>query len=88
MRPIVIDGGESKKTLSMDSGAEHFVDFKEEKDVVAKVVEICDGLGAHGVLVTAWQAYNRRFPFHVRRVQMLMSVQRLWILLATEKEAE
>ena len=57
MRPIVVDGGKDKKELTMSVGAEAFVDFKEEKDVVAKVKEIADGVGAHGVLVTAYQSY-------------------------------
>lgn len=58
MRPIVVDGGADKKKLSLECGAEEFVDFKEHKDVVARVKEITDGVGAHGVLVTAWQAYK------------------------------
>ena len=58
MRPIVVDGGSDKKELVTKLGAEHFVDFKEEKDVVAKVKEIADGVGAHGVLVTAYQSYK------------------------------
>lgn len=57
MRPIVVDTGEEKKKLAMSLGAEHFVDFKEEKDVTAKVIELTDGIGAHGVFVTAPQAY-------------------------------
>jgi len=58
MRPIAIDGGEEKKKLCLNMGAEAFVDFTQEKDVPAKVVEIADGIGAHGVLVTAYQAYR------------------------------
>lgn len=58
MRPIVIDGGEAKKKLSLEMGAEAFVDFREEKDVAAKVIEIADGIGVHGVVVTAYQAYK------------------------------
>ena len=58
MRPIVVDAGD-KKDLCMQSGAEEFVDFTKEKDVPAKVREIADGIGAHGVLVTAYQAYER-----------------------------
>lgn len=59
MRPIVIDAGE-KKDLCMKNGAEEFVDFTQEKDVPAKIKEITDGIGAHGVLVTAYKAYERR----------------------------
>lgn len=58
MRPIAIDGGAAKRDLCLSMGAEAYVDFKETKDVVAKVIEIADGVGAHGVLVTAYQAYK------------------------------
>ena len=58
MRPIVVDGGEEKKKLSLEMGAEEFVDFREHKDTAARVREIADGVGAHGVLVTAYQAYK------------------------------
>ena len=58
MRPIVVDSGEAKKDLSMKMGAEEFVDFKEHKDTVARVKEVADGIGAHGVLVTAYQSYK------------------------------
>ncbi|KAK5167338.1 uncharacterized protein LTR77_007037 [Saxophila tyrrhenica] len=63
MRPIVIDGGEAKKKLSMEMGAEAFVDFRGEKDVAAKVIEIADGVGVHGVVVTAYQAYKNAMDF-------------------------
>jgi len=58
MRPIVIDSGAAKKKLCLDLGAEEFIDFKEHDDVAAKVKEVADGVGAHGVLVTAYQAYK------------------------------
>lgn len=58
MRPIVVDGGDDKKDLCMKLGAEAYVDFKKEEDVGAKVREIADGVGAHGVLVTAYQSYK------------------------------
>ena len=58
MRPIAIDGGEAKKKLCLDMGAEAFVDFRESKDVPADVVKIAGGIGAHGVVVTAYQAYK------------------------------
>ena len=58
MRPIVIDGGEEKKKLALSMGAEEFIDFKETQDVAARVKEIAGGIGAHGVLVTAYQAYK------------------------------
>ena len=60
MRPIAIDGGKAKEKLCLEMGAEKFVDFKEVKDVPAAVVEAADGIGAHGVVVTAYQAYSRK----------------------------
>lgn len=56
-RPIVIDTGEAKKKLALESGAEAFVDFKETTDVAEEVKKIADGIGAHGVFVTAPPAY-------------------------------
>lgn len=69
MRPIVVDAGD-KKELCMQSGAEEFVDFTKEKDVPAKVREIADGIGAHGVLVTAYQAYERRLSLSLIALNM------------------
>lgn len=58
MRPIVVDTGASKKDLSTKMGAEHFIDFKEVGSVAEEIKKVCDGLGAHGVIVTAPQAYK------------------------------
>lgn len=58
MRPIVVDGGEQKKQLALSVGAEVFLDFREEKDIPARIKEVSDGIGAHGVMVTAWQSYK------------------------------
>jgi propanol-preferring alcohol dehydrogenase len=58
MRPIVIDTGEAKKKLSLEMGAEAFVDFKETPDVAAEVKRIAGGVGAHGVFVTGVPAYK------------------------------
>lgn len=62
MRPIVIDSGDEKAALAKRCGAEAFIDFRKESDVAAKVVETADGVGAHGVMVTAWQSYKGRRP--------------------------
>lgn len=53
MRPIAIDGGSEKGELCKSIGAEHFVDFTQVEDVNAEVIRLTDGLGAHGVIVTA-----------------------------------
>jgi propanol-preferring alcohol dehydrogenase len=58
MRPIVIDTGEGKKQLAINMGAEAFVDFKEVADVAEEVKRLTDGIGAHGVFVTAPGAYG------------------------------
>ncbi|KAI7162889.1 alcohol dehydrogenase [Hortaea werneckii] len=68
MRPVVVDSGAAKKDLSFKMGAEAFVDFKEHEDVAAKVKEVCDGVGAHGVLVTAYQSYKDAISFIADRI--------------------
>lgn len=56
LRAVVVDTGDERDKLSKHHGAEAFVDFQKEEDTVKKVVEITGG-GAHGVFVTAVQAY-------------------------------
>lgn len=63
MRPIVIDSGAQKKKLSLDMGAEEFIDFKDVSDPAAEVKRIAGGLGAHGVMVTAYQAYEKAISY-------------------------
>jgi alcohol dehydrogenase, propanol-preferring len=53
IRAIGIDGGAEKGEMCKRIGAEHFVDFTQVSDVNAEVVRLTDGLGAHGVIVTA-----------------------------------
>lgn len=50
MRIIAVDGGDDKKKLCADLGAEKYIDFTQEKDITAKVMEITT-YGAHGVIV-------------------------------------
>lgn len=64
MRPIVIDH-KNKEKLCLEMGAEKFIDFTTVKDTAAAVVEAADGVGAHGVVVTAYQAYKGKFPMAV-----------------------
>ena len=68
MRPIVIDGGEAKRKLALEMGAEHFIDFRESNNVAAAVKEAADGIGAHGVIVTAHQAYQDAISYVGARV--------------------
>jgi propanol-preferring alcohol dehydrogenase len=58
MRPIVIDGGAAKRKLSLEMGAESFIDFTEVPNVAEEVKKVANGVGAHGVIVTAYQAYK------------------------------
>ncbi|PQE27680.1 Polyketide synthase enoylreductase protein [Rutstroemia sp. NJR-2017a BBW] len=85
MRPIVIDSGDAKRKLSLEMGAEEFVDFVAKRrkmylnmmeidypstklqlipppsktpDTATEIKRICNGIGAHGVIVTAYQAYK------------------------------
>jgi propanol-preferring alcohol dehydrogenase len=52
-RVIAIDTGEEKKQLCTQLGADHWIDFKESKDIVKDIVDHTDGLGAHSTIVTA-----------------------------------
>jgi len=63
MRPIVIDTGSAKKKLSLEMGAETFIDFREHTDVAAEVKRVAGGVGAHGVIVTAYQAYEKAISY-------------------------
>ncbi|KAF7196784.1 alcohol dehydrogenase [Pseudocercospora fuligena] len=68
MRTIVVDSGAAKKELALRLGAEDFIDFKEEQDIPGRIKKLADGIGAHGVLVTAWQSYKDAVSFCGDRV--------------------
>lgn len=68
IRPIVVDTGDAKEKLSKECGAEVFIDFKKVEDVPAAVVEASGGLGAHGVIVTGYQAYKDAVAYTGSRV--------------------
>lgn len=54
IRTIAIDTGSEKKALCESLGAERWIDFKEEKDIVKAVQGATpDGLGPHGAVVAA-----------------------------------
>ncbi|KAE8155160.1 chaperonin 10-like protein [Aspergillus avenaceus] len=63
MRPVVVDTGSDKRSLSLQMGAEVFVDFIETSDTAAAVIDATDGVGAHGVFVTAPAAYRSALSF-------------------------
>ncbi|KAL1959446.1 hypothetical protein VTO42DRAFT_1891 [Malbranchea cinnamomea] len=68
LRIIAIDTGAEKRDLCLRMGAEHFIDFRESKDVVKEVVEKADGIGAHAVFVTAPAAYKDAVAYTGRRI--------------------
>jgi propanol-preferring alcohol dehydrogenase len=55
-RVVGVHGGEDKENLCMKLGCEAFVDLSKVEDVAEEVVKICNGKGAHGILVTAASA--------------------------------
>ena len=52
MRVIAVDGGDDKKALTEEIGAEKYVDFTKVKDIPAEVKQITK-YGAHGSIVIA-----------------------------------
>lgn len=75
MRVIAIDGGEEKEKMCLSIGASHFVDFTKVKDVNAEVVKIADGLGVHGLIITATSAAAYRTGIGMLRTSgVLMSI--------------
>ena len=50
MRIIAIDGGDDKKKLCKDLGAEQYIDFTQVKDITEEVMKITT-YGSHGVIV-------------------------------------
>lgn len=68
MRPIVIDTGGEKRKLALEMGAEAFVDFNETDDPAKAVIEVADGVGVHGVFVTAPAAYKTAVSYVGDRV--------------------
>ncbi|KAF3041026.1 hypothetical protein E8E11_002636 [Didymella keratinophila] len=57
LRAVAIDTGDDKEKLCREVGAEEFIDFKKVGNVAEEIIRICDGIGAHGVFVTAVQTY-------------------------------
>ncbi|KAJ5240693.1 uncharacterized protein N7469_002284 [Penicillium citrinum] len=54
LRVIAIDGGDEKRQMCKELGAEAYIDFTKSKDLVADVKTATpEGLGAHAVLVLA-----------------------------------
>jgi propanol-preferring alcohol dehydrogenase len=68
LRPIVVDSSDAKKELALKMGAEAFIDFRLVKNATEEVVKLADGIGAHGVFVTAPQGYRDVISFTGTRV--------------------
>jgi NADPH:quinone reductase-like Zn-dependent oxidoreductase len=50
--PATVDEGETKRQLCASLGADHWIDFKNCKDVPAEIKRITGGKGAHATVVT------------------------------------
>jgi propanol-preferring alcohol dehydrogenase len=75
LRPVVVDTGADKRKLALELGAEAFVDFKDSEDPSKSVIEIADGVGVHGVFVTAPAAYKTALSYVGDRVgSMVMCI--------------
>ncbi|KAH7265635.1 chaperonin 10-like protein [Fusarium redolens] len=73
LRVIAVDTGEPRRKLSLDSGAEHFIDFASE-DVEGRVKEIT-GEGASAVLVvTGSQEAFVQAPNLVRNMGIIVTI--------------
>lgn len=74
-RVIAIDTGEDKRQLSLECGAEAFLDFKTETDIPARVRELTGGEGAHATIVVPGtkEAFEMA-PFVVRNMGMIVCV--------------
>ncbi|KAF2126219.1 alcohol dehydrogenase 1 [Dothidotthia symphoricarpi CBS 119687] len=69
LRAVAVDTGESKRKLCIETGgAEEFIDFKKVDNVAEEIARICDGIGAHGVFVTAVQSYPSALSYLGGRV--------------------
>jgi propanol-preferring alcohol dehydrogenase len=56
LRVVAIDTGSDKQKLCEELGAIAWIDFKEERDIVAAVRRVTDGIGAHAAIVAAASA--------------------------------
>jgi alcohol dehydrogenase, propanol-preferring len=52
MRVIGVDGGDEKRKLCINLGAEKYIDYTKTTEIVSEIMRITT-YGAHGVLVTA-----------------------------------
>lgn len=68
IRPIVVNTSVEKNELALKIGAEAFIDFREVKNVAEEVKKLADGIGAHGVFVTAPQGYRDAISYIGNRV--------------------
>ena len=86
MRPVAVDTGAEKKALCERMGAEAFIDFKEAGDELAeRVKEATGGVGAHGVFITAPQAYRTAVSLVGDRIGacvMCIGLRQCYMLLA------
>jgi len=53
LRVLAIDTGEQKKALTLELGAEKWIDFRESQNIIADVMAATDGAGPHAAIVAA-----------------------------------
>ncbi|KAI6775987.1 hypothetical protein HG530_002745 [Fusarium avenaceum] len=73
LRVIAIDTGEARRQLSLDSGAEHFIDFAVE-DVEARVKGITDEGASAVLVVTGSQEAFIQAPSLVRNMGIIVNI--------------
>lgn len=73
---IAVDSGEDKRSLSLASGAHHFVDYKQSDDDIEQAVKaITGGEGAHAVLVVSGsEDAFRTAPRLVRNMGVIVTI--------------
>jgi alcohol dehydrogenase, propanol-preferring len=74
VKTVAVDGGSAKEALCKSLGAETYIDFTVEKDLIGAVKKATSG-GAHAVIVfsPSRQAYAQA-PFMVRRRGTMVAV--------------
>lgn len=73
LRVIAIDTGEARRKLSLDSGAEHFIDFALE-DAEARVKEITSEGASAVLVVTGSQEAFVQAPSLVRNMGIIVNI--------------
>jgi len=81
LRVLAIDTGDDKKEISLQNGAEKWIDFKQSTNIIEDVTLACDGKGPHAAVVTSpvGAVYDQAL--------MYMRISGTLVVLAMPKEA-